>query len=190
VVRLVIGSILGGIAQFFIGFIFWGTPLNRIAFKALGDVQSADLQAALARNLTVTGTGTYSVPWTGSQQGTALFGQGPIATIHFNTSGFPALDSASLIAGLILSIVTAFLIGMVLHGVAHRVTALAERMRIVVLFAAAAVLYLDLGQPVYNHFGWPYFIYSGLCDLIGLIVAGLVIAKWFLPNPTSTVDRV
>lgn len=185
-IRLIPGAIAGGFAQFLVGFIFWGTPLSRLAFTTAGDAQNAAVQAALAQNLTVTGTGTYVVPWPSTAEGTTLFGKGPVATIHFNVGGFPAFDSASLIAGLILSIITALLIGVALWGIAGRVPAFIDRMKLVVLFSVAAVLYLHLGQPVFNHYGWGYFIYLALADVIGLVVAGAVIARWFLPRPAAT----
>ncbi|HWW65485.1 MAG TPA: hypothetical protein VNZ43_12040 [Sphingomonadaceae bacterium] len=185
-VRLVIGSIAGGIAQFLVTFLFWWTPLSRLAFSVAGDPANADLQRALARNLTQTGTGTYAVPWTSTQQGTTLFGQGPIATIHFNIHGFPVIDTGTLLGALILSIITAFLIGLALHGVAARVAGFADRVRLVVLFALAAALYLHLGQPVLHHYGWRYFVYLTIGDALGLIAAGIVIARWFLPRPPLT----
>ncbi|MGH6781668.1 MAG: hypothetical protein ACREB5_06140, partial [Sphingomonadaceae bacterium] len=156
---------------------------SRLAFSTAGDMQNASVQNALAQNLTPTGTGTYVIPWPSTSQGTTLYGQGPIATVHFNVAGFPAFDSGSLVAGLILSIVTAALIGLALWGIAGRVTAFADRVKLVVLFALAAVLYLHIGQPIFNHYGWGYFIYLAISDLIGLVVAGAVIARWFLPKP-------
>ncbi|PTQ12819.1 hypothetical protein CLG96_01335 [Sphingomonas oleivorans] len=184
-VRILIGSILGGLAQFFVGFIFWGTPLARLAFASLGPAESTAVQLALAQNLTKSGTGTYAIPLTGTREGDILFAKGPVATVHFNVEGFPLADSGSLLAGLIFSIVTALLIGIALYGVASRVTALADRMRLVVLFAAASVLYFTLAQPVFNHFGWGYFVYLAISEFIGFAVAGLVIARWFLPRPAA-----
>lgn len=188
-VKLVLGAVAGGIAQFLVGFIFWGTPLQRLAFTRAGEMENAAVQAALAQNLTATGTGTYTIPWPGTAQGTTLYGQGPIATVHFNVGGFPAFDSGALIGGLILSILTAFLIALALRSVAPYVTGFAERVRLVALFAAAAVLYLDLGQPVFSHYGWGYFIFAAICDLIGLVVAGAVIARWFLPRTVAAAPR-
>ena len=181
-IRLIPGAIAGGFAQFLVGFVFWGTPLSRLAFTTTGDAQNAAVQNALAQNLTATGTGTYMVPWPSTSQGTTLFGKGPVATVHFNVGGFPAFDSPSLIGGLVLSIITALLIGVALWGIAGRVATFADRLKLVVLFSLAAVLYLNLGQPVFNHYGWGYFIYLALSNAIGLIVAGAVIARWFLPK--------
>lgn len=183
--RTVIGGLLGGLALYLVGFLFWGTPLSGLAFSAIDDNRSAALQAALAQNLTETGTGSYIVPSPATGQGTVLFGQGPIATVHFNTNGFPVVDSGALIAGLILALATGLLIALALHAVAGRVTDFASRARVAVLFALAATLYLDLGQPIFNHYGWGYFVYAFLADFIGLAVAGLVVARWFLPKPTA-----
>lgn len=184
-IRLIPGAIAGGLAQFLVGFVFWGTPLSRLAFTTAGDGENAAVQNVLAQNLTTTGTGTYMVPWPSTSQGTILFGKGPVATIHFNVGGFPAFDLASMFQGLILSIITALLIGLALWSIAQRVPAFADRMKLVVLFALAAVLYLNLGQPVFNHYGWGYFIYLALANAIGLILAGAVIARWFLPRPAT-----
>lgn len=184
--RTVIGGLLGGLALYLVGFLFWGTPLSRIAYSGLDDGRSAALQAALAQNLTESGTGTYIVPSPSTQAGTVLFGKGPVATVHFNTAGFPVVDSSALIAGLILALATGLLIALVLRTIADRVPDFASRARVVVLFAFAATLYLDLGQPIFNHYGWGYFIYLFIGDFIGLAVAGLVVARWFLPRPAAT----
>ncbi|SNS81436.1 hypothetical protein SAMN06295912_11755 [Sphingomonas laterariae] len=182
-IRLVLGAIAGGVAQFIVGFIFWGTPLSRLAYTTAGEAENAAVQAALAQNLA--STGTYVVPWPDTAQGTVLYGRGPIATVHYNVAGFPAFDSGSLIAGLVLSILTAMLIGLALWSIATRVTSFAERLKLIALFAGAAVLYLHIGQPIFNHYGWGYFIYLAIADLAGLIVAGAVIARWFLPKPVA-----
>ena len=69
-VRSVIGGLLGGLAMFIIGFIFWGTPLSAIAFSRADDQTGANLQAALAQGLSATGTGVYVVPDPVTAQGT------------------------------------------------------------------------------------------------------------------------
>jgi hypothetical protein len=180
--KTLFGGLVGGFALYLIGFIFWGTPLSMLAFKTVDDAQGAALQAALAQTLTATGTGTYNIPSSATGQGTVLFGKGPVATIHFNISGFPVVDSASLLGGLIMALVTGLIIAIAMSGIAFRVTDFTSRAKVAILFALAAALYLDLGQPVFNHYGWGYFIYLFLSDFIGLSVAGLVISRWFLPK--------
>jgi hypothetical protein len=182
-IRLVIGSILGGIAQWFVGFVFWGTPLGRLPFNATSDNQNAALQTALAQTLTPTGTGTYMIPWPFTQQGTVLYGKGPVAMVHFNTAGFPVMDTSAIIAGLILSIVAIFLLALALWFVADRVSDFASRAKIVVLAAVATSLYFTIGEPVYNSYlPWPYFIYLGIGNILGMVAGGLVVVRWFLPK--------
>ncbi|NIJ34686.1 hypothetical protein [Sphingomonas oligoaromativorans] len=183
-IRILIGSIVGGLAQFFVGFIFWGLPfLSRIPFTIAPDPQNAAVQTALAQNLTATGTGTYYVPWPDSAAGTVLHGRGPVALIFFNTHGFASMDTGSLVVGLILSIATMLLLGLALHAIAARVLDFPSRARIVVLTGVATVLYFTIAAPVYNYYmPWGYWIYLGLSQLVGWVVGGLILARWFVPR--------
>jgi hypothetical protein len=185
-VRILIGSIVGGLAQWIIGAIFWATPLARIAFRVADDTANAGVQQALSQYLTPTGTGTYYVPWPDTAQGTVLHGHGPVALIHFNIAGFPVMDSSSLIEGLILSIVSILLIGLALHAVGSRVEDFASRAKLVILFAVSATLYFTLGQPVFNYYlPWGYFLYLASSQLLGLAAGGLVLIRWFMPRPAA-----
>lgn len=182
-VRVAIGSVVGGIVQWLVGALFWGTPLSRLVLKGTDDAQGAALQAALAQTLTAHGTGTYAIPWPDTPQGTILHGRGPVALIHFNTSGFPLFEGSAMLGGLVLSIVTILLIGIGFHAIAARVPDFASRAKLVVLFAVATTLYLVWSQPVFTFFlPWPYFVYLGLSDVIGLIAGGLVLVRWFVPT--------
>jgi hypothetical protein len=182
-VRILIGSIVGGLAQWIVGAIFWGTPLARIAFHVADDTANANVQLALSQNLTATGSGTYYIPWPDTTQGTILHGHGPVALIHFNTSGFATMNPSSLIEGLILSIVSILLIGVALHAIGGRVQDFASRAKLVVLFAVAATLYFTIGQPVFNYYlPWGWFIYLALSQLLGLVAGGLVLVRWFMPR--------
>jgi hypothetical protein len=190
-VRILIGSILGGLAQWIVGALFWATPFSKLAFHVAGDMQNAAVQQSLAQNLTPTGTGTYYIPWPDTAQGTVLHGKGPVAMIHFNISGFPVMSGSSLLAGLILSIVTMLLIGLALHVVAGRVQDFASRVKLLVLFSVAATLYFTLGEPVFNYYlPWGYFIYLALSQVLGMIVGGLVIVRWFMPAAIARAETL
>lgn len=180
--KTLLGGVLAGVALYLVGFLFWGTPLSMLAFNRIEAPQSAVLQQALAQTLTETGTGTYSIPTTGTAEGDIMFGRGPVAMVHFNISGFPVVDSGALGAGFILAIVTGLILALALGTVGARISDFASRARVAILFALAATLYTELGQPVFNHFGYGYWIYLFLSDFIGLSVAGLIIARWFLPR--------
>ncbi len=183
--RVVLGGVLGGIAMWFVGFIFWGTPLSMIALSRTDDASSAALQAALAQHLGPLGTGVYPVPWTGTPAGTALFGQGPTAMVMFNSHGFALPDTASLVGGLILAMICALLVAFAIRAVAGGLS-FAGRMTLVALVAVAVTAYSDIGQPIFNHAPWGYFIYLWISDVASWLAAGAVIA-WMLPKPAVVV---
>lgn len=176
--RVVVGAAVAAIAMFIIGFIFFATPLARLGTANLDDAQAAAVQQAMAANLPR--TGTYFVPGVDTQAQTNMFSQGPIATIHYNTRGFAAADTASLAGGLVLNFVVALLIGLALNIVAGRVGDLASRMRVAVLFAVASGVFMHLSRPIYYHHDWANAIYSFVADSLMLAVAGIILA-WFLP---------
>ncbi len=181
--RLLIGSVLGGLAMWLVGFVFWGTPLSLLAYKQVAAGDSAALQAALAQHLGPTGTVAYWIPSPGSAAGTELVGRGPNALVQFVNSGIALPDTGALIGGLILAILCVLVAGIALRSCAARAS-FADRFKLVLLFAAAITLYTDLGQPVFNHMPWGYFTYLWVSDLLSWAAAGAVIA-WFLPHPRS-----
>jgi hypothetical protein len=186
-VRTLIGGIVAGFILFFIGFVFWATPLNRLAFSNAGAAESAAVQAALAQNLTRSGTGTYQIPNPDTAEGTVLYGRGPVASIHFNSKGFPVDDMNMMIVGLVFALVTGVLMAIALAAVGG--CGFAGRARLVVLYSLAITLWTILAQPVFGHFGWGYWVYSFIAETTGLILAGLVIARWFLPNAQAAPYR-
>jgi hypothetical protein len=176
-----IGGLVAGIILFVTGFIFWGTPLGEIPFSTAGDAQNAAVQTALAQNLTQSGTGTYIIPAHQSAPGAVLYAQGPIATVHFNTMGFSPDDMSMLLPGFIFAIVSGLLIAFGL-GAVSRGKHFADLAQLVVLFSIGVTAWTLLAQPVFNHFGWGYWIYSFIAETTALILAGLVVARWFVPR--------
>lgn len=185
-IRTLLGGLVGGVAMFIAGFIFWATPLGEIPFVRASEPNNAALQIALAQTLTPTGTGAYMIPaHTNSAAGTVLYAQGPIAIVHFNTQGFPTEDTGMIVSGLVFALVSGLLLAFAL-AVTGAVS-FAGRARLVVCFAIGVTSWTILAQPVFNHFGWGYWIYSFIAESTGLILAGLVIARWFVPAPAVAV---
>ncbi|HEX8574487.1 MAG TPA: hypothetical protein VF759_17230 [Allosphingosinicella sp.] len=180
-IRTVIGGLVGGIILFVIGFVFWATPLSELAFSRAGDAEGAAVQSALAQHLTKTGTGTYEIPYAGTAQGTTLYGKGPIATVHFNTSGFSSEDMGMLLPGFIVAAVTGLLIAFALAAVGGG-RDFAGLARLVVLYSLGFTTWAYLATPIFAHHGWGHWIYAFVAESVSLILAGLVIARWFVPN--------
>jgi hypothetical protein len=180
--RTLIGGIVGGIIIFVLGYIFWATPLGEIPYKNASDTQNAAVQAALAQNLTQTGTGAYIIPAHQSAGGAVLYAKGPIATVHFNTSGFSPDDMSMILPGFIVALVTGLLMAFGLAAVGGGGRSFASVGRLVVCFSLAFTCWEFLGSPIFNHYGWGYWIYAFVAESVSLITAGLVIARWFLPR--------
>jgi hypothetical protein len=179
-VRTLLGGLLGGVAMFFIGFIFWGTPLSLIAFGRVDDATAQALQAALAQHLGPHGTGSYPIPSPSSTLGTQLYGTGPVAIVHFTNAGFAAMDTGALVAGLVLGVLCTLIVAWAVRTYAPSDSFL-HRFRLIAFIALAVTAYTDLGQPVFNHAPWAYYSYLWISDLFSWLAAGVVIA-WFIPH--------
>lgn len=182
-IRTFIGGLAGGLILFVTGFIFWATPLGEIPFSHTGDAQSAAIQLALAEHLTPTGTGAYVIPGHASAGGAVLYAQGPIATVYFNTAGFSPEDMSMLLPGLVAALVAGLLMAFALAAVGGGGRGFAATARLVVLISLGFCVWEFLAAPIFNHFGWRYWIYAFVAESVSLILAGLVIARWFLPAP-------
>jgi hypothetical protein len=185
-VRSVIGGLVAGLVIFVIGFIFWGSPLSEIAFAKATDAQTVAVQNALAQNLNASGTGTYVIPTPSTPLGTEAYGRGPIAMVHFNTGGFAAEDMSMMLPGLIFAIVSGLLLAFGIAAVAKE-NSFGETARLVVLFSLGITIWTILAQPVFNNFGWTYWVYLFVSEAVALIVAGLIIARWFVPREAPIV---
>jgi len=178
-VRSFIGGLIAGVVMFFIGFVFWGTPLSETAFSKANDADSAVVQNALNASLTRSGTGTYRIPTPTTPEGTVQYGRGPIATVHFNTGGFAANDMAMMLPGLIFALVSGLLMSFGIAAVS-RENSFPQIARLVILFSLGITIWTILAQPVFNNYGWTYWVYLFVSESIALIAGGLVIARWFV----------
>jgi hypothetical protein len=188
-VRTLIGGIAAGLIIFVIGFIFWATPLGELPFSKATDAQNAAVQTALAQNLTkkdektgeMSGTGAYIIPAHNSAQGAVLYAQGPIATIHYNTRGYSPDDMGMILPGLIVALISGLLMAFGLAAVSPG-KSFPEMARLVILFSTGFTVWEFIGSPIFNHFGWGYWIYAFIAETVSLIVAGLVVVRWFVPR--------
>lgn len=178
-VRIALGAIVGGLVQFIVGALAWATPLGRLAFGHASEAATADLQTALARTLTPTGTGTYFIPDPETAQMTTLLGKGPVALVMFNTGGFPPMNAGALLTGLALSVGMLFLVGLALAPIAD----FAARMRALLLIAVATVGYFVISLPVYNFYmPWTWWTYLAVESFLAFVAGGFVMLRFFMPK--------
>lgn len=187
--RTIIGGLVGGVILFVAGFIFWATPLGEIPYSRATDAQNAAVQLALAQNLTPSGTGAYIIPAHATAQGAVLYAQGPVATVHYNTAGFSPDDMTMLLPGFIAAVIAGLLMAFGLAALGGGGRSYASTARLVVLLSLGICVWEFLATPIFNHFGWRYWIYAFFTESVSLILAGLVIARWFLPAPAAAAAQ-
>ena len=187
-IRVIWGSFLAAIAMFVIGFVFFGPlGLNSLATRSVDDAPARAIQQALKANLPQ--TGTYMIPNdTRSNEQTSMYGNGPIATVHYNSSGFvAAMDPATIGKGFVFNFAIALLFGLALIGIDGRVTDFGSRARVAAIIGISGSAFIHLGEPLYYHHDWPHFLYAFVADGLMLAAAGVIVA-WFLkPAPEQAV---
>jgi hypothetical protein len=181
-VRVILGAAVAAIAMLVVGFLLFATPLNGLGTGNAGNAEAAQLQSALALNLPR--TGTYAVPDPNTAEQTVMYGQGPIATVHYNTDGYAAGDPTMIAYGVVLNFITALLIGLGLLGIDRRVPDFASRARLIIPVAIAAAAFIHFGEPIYLHHDWGNALYSFFGNALALAVGGLIVA-WFIPHGRS-----
>jgi hypothetical protein len=188
-VRTLIGGLVGGIIIFVMGYVFWASPLHNMAYSHASDAQSAAVQTALAQNLTrqdtktgkISGTGTYLIPDPRTREGASLYTRGPVSVVNYNTGGFAPEDMSMLLPGFIMAVIAGLLIAFGLAAVAGE-RGFSDIARLVVLYTLAFTTWEYLATPIFMHYGWGFWIYSFIAESVSMILAGLVIACWFLPR--------
>jgi hypothetical protein len=184
--RALVGALAAAVAMFIIGFIFFATPLYKIGSSTLDNAGAAAVQQSLAAN--VPKTGTYFVPSGDTPEQTVMYGRGPIATIHYNTNGYPVADPAVMIGGFIHMLVVALLMAAALGALTRYVPSFGEQVRMLMLAVLAAVAFIRLCEPIWFHQDWGHAIYLFIADLISLAVAGLIILK-LLPRMRADTPK-
>jgi len=185
-IRTVIGGLVGGIILFVVGFVFWATPLGEFAYKTAPDQQGANVQLALAQNLPE--TGTYVIPHPGTPAGAVNYSQGPIATVHFNTGRYAPEDMSMIPPGFIVALVSGLLMAFGIAAVGGGGRSFGSTATLVVLFSLGFTIWTYLAHPIFNHQGWGYWVYAFIAQTTALILAGLVIARWFLPPARTAAE--
>jgi hypothetical protein len=185
--RALIGAVAAAVAMFIIGFIFFATPLSKIGTGTLDNSRAAAVQQSLASNIPE--TGTYFVPSGDTPEQTVMYGRGPVATVHYNSSGFSVSDPSVMIGGFVQMLIAALLLAVALYTLSAYVSRFSDQVRIMVLAVLAVTVFTRLGEPIWYHHDWGQAIYLFIAESLSLIVAGLIILKLLprtRPHPAGT----
>jgi hypothetical protein len=183
--RAFVGAVAAAVAMFVLGFLFYATPLQKLAVGSLDDMQAAAVQQSLAANLPA--TGTYFVPAADTPAQSTMYSQGPVATVHYNARGFAVSDPGVLIGGIVHMLFVAVLMAGGLFELSKHVRGFADRLKLFLIGVVAAAIFMRLGEPVWYHFDWAHAIYAFIADTISLALGGFIILK-LLPRTAAVAE--
>ncbi len=178
--RLAIGALVAAVAMFLLGWVFYGTPLMQLGEKTASPEAQLQVQEALK---TLPSSGTYYLPFSQNDPALIAAGEaGPRALIKVNMEGGAPFDAMVMLKGFIHMAATAFLLGLLLWGVRDRLNELGERMTLVFWVAVISMIFARWGEPIWYATDWANALYVGAADFISLMVAGYILARWFVPR--------
>lgn len=176
--RLIGGSAIAAVLMFILGFIFYATPLQGIAYASADPAVIDRVQAAMAE---LPKSGAYLIPNTEQPGGAAAYAKGPIGMLRVVKSGFPAFDPTVLMAGFTHYFVSALLIGLALRSVAGRLDG-GQTRAVLGWTILACAIFNQLGDPVWYRLDWTYALYSFGANVVILVAGALVVARWMRPR--------
>ncbi len=188
-IRAILGSVVAAVAMFIIGFVFYGA-LGSIPTSDVGDAEAATIQQTLAANFGNDGARAYVVPSGSGSAQQEMYINGPVAMIHYNPDGFALNDSSAMLGGFLHMLISALILGAALFTLSGHVRDFGARLSIVALFGISASCFMHLGNPIWWHQSWGYHLYVFFADAVMFIVAGGIIARWFLPRDMPQADAV
>lgn len=171
--RLIIGSLLAAVAMFMWGFVFWvASPVPGSVMKSVPDTPAA--QAALRSAFPESGAYFIPDPDLPEDQLTALHEAGPLAFVHYQAEGGPAMDPGVLISGFLHEWVVCFLLGWML--LRTRTPTYMTRVLFVGIAGVTAALFIDYGAVIWFSADRGFQIVNMFSNAMSWVVAGLVLA--------------
>ena len=176
---LFLGAVLAAVVLFVWGFVVWGLmpvdPFPRIADEAA-------VSAVLLERLPE--TGYYLLP--GDDSDMDAFVQrhrgGPIAMIAFRREGTNPMAPSVFLLGLLHMLASTLLLGLVLRAAAPRLRTHGALAAFVALVGVFVGVWAHLAEPIWWHQPWSFHLLAAAHDVIGLALAGLVLARFVRPE--------
>lgn len=179
--RTLASGLAAGALIYATGFLAFGTPLYWLGASVAPPSRIAALQDAIARELGPTGTGAYDIPNPKQPETAGRLARGPVATVFFEQSGLGRPAANSVVGGIIICTLTGVGLAVALRLLTG--LPLGRRLLATATFIGTFTLYRDLGQPVFNAYGWRYFVVLFAQDTLALTLASLI--ALYIQNASS-----
>lgn len=184
--KLIVGSLLAAVALFIWGAIYWTNPLTYSFLERAPD----ETAAAKALLEIFPNSGTYLLPHPGNspEMVNKLSLSGPIATVYIERQGRPAMEPSVFVFGFLHGFVTVLLIGILLKLACPALVTYGSRLRFVFLAGLTMAIFAHGGEVIWWHHPWNWPLVTGVYDVSGWLVAGLILAGFVKPGAPNVVQ--
>jgi hypothetical protein len=176
--RMILGCGVAAVVMFFIGFVFYATPIGMTAYAKADPAAISSVQAAMAG---LPQSGAYAIPDPEAAGGAQAYARGPVGVLRVVKSGYPLFDPMVLLKGLGHYFVSVLFFGLTLLATAEKLDLRTRRAVIAGTVVGATVMNV-LGDPVWYRLDWTYSLYVFVANSIILGAGALIVARWFLPR--------
>ena len=188
--RIILAGFLGALVLFFWGFLSWEVlPFHKMTTHSLSN-EDAVVSALKSGNAE---TGTYMIPAMPEANEAAKkahlekMKSGPVAWLHYSTTGYEEVDMMYFIKGFIMlffsAMIAASLLGKLSWALASRYGA---RVRFVMMIGIFLAITARLGDWAFMGYSTSFSLNLAADDIIGWTLAGFVIAWRMKPMMTKT----
>ena len=178
--RFVIGSVIGAVALFFWGFVFW--VLNPLSYSVLlHPKDEVQLGTLLREQLPDSGTYVLPHPLDPTETVNKLSLDGPIATIHMIREGRPAMEPRILIVGFLHGFAVVLMIAMLMTIALPALSSYGSRARFATIFGIASALFVHGGSVIWMREGRPWHMVNAIYEVSACVIIVLVLAVVIKP---------
>ena len=176
-----LGVLLGTIAMFIFGAVFWSAPAVYRMLPAVPD----EAAAGAALNAAFPGSGTYLIPNPAgdSKRVEELSRKGPVAMVHLRREGLNPMEPRVFVQGFIHELVTVAFLALLLKIALPALGGYLARVIFLSLLGITAALYSNFSMPVWWHHPWTFYLLSFVYDVGAWVAAALVLAAFVKPVP-------
>lgn len=178
----ILGVMLGAIAAFLWGFVFWGLlPTASIVFSSFSNEEA--VSEALRSGASE--PGVYAIPDVGLMASPEEYGRryesGPVAMIFLAPRGLPLMPASMMISGFLTMFVSVVLMAFLLRLAGPGAASYLGAVGFVVLAGLVSVVLIDLGAPIWWRQSWSYWLANALYHTFHWLLVGLILAKFRRP---------
>lgn len=176
---IALGALVGALAMFVWGFVFWGVlpfgssvikaPTNQIGFQGM-------LKAAFDE------TGVYMVPYSDDPSDTEfqrLHTEGPIAMVYYREEGSEPMAPSTFVMGYLHEVVALLIMGLALKLVSP--AGFGGRLGLVLLAGLAGSFLANLSAPIWWLQPWDLAVVNLIYESIAWLLGGLALAAFVKP---------